>query len=201
MSTLPRKRIRTLTLIVLAAGICVVPAVRADVYTWVDVKGNVNVGNLEPPEGARILGVTRENPVAKAQADAAREAARQNEVKALAERVAELESKTEAAFNVPPPASYGPPPAYAPPMAPPQVTVVVMPAAQPDETAAYAPYGCAWIGCAWAPFGYPVFVTAPPRRHRDFGHPSHPIHAPPRFTPPAVTMPVASQPPNRPLRG
>jgi hypothetical protein len=191
------------------AAACVASAADADVYTWVDAKGNVNVGNLQPPEGARIVGVTRENPEAKAQAEAAREAARQSEVKALAERVAELESKARAAFDAPPAVTYAPAPvSYAPPPQPPQVNVVVMPAAQPDETASYAPYGCAWVGCAtpWWPYAYPtaIFVAPSHGRHRDF-HPSHPIRmprvTPPRVAAPPLKMPVATQLAPRGFRG
>jgi len=189
--------------IVLVAGLAFGALAHADVYTWVDAKGNTNVGNVEPPEGARILSVTRENPQAKAQAEAAREAARQSEVNRLAERVAELESRTEAAFNAPPPVTYAPPLSYAAPAPPPQVNVVVLPPAQPDPTAAYAQYGCAWVGCAtsWWPYGYPAafFVTSP--RGRDFHRPSHPIRTPPRVTPPSMRMPMAVRASGRATHG
>jgi hypothetical protein len=195
MTTHPGKRMAALPAIVLAV-LLVAPAADADVYTWVDAKGNVNVSNLEPPEGARILGVTRENPAAKAQAEAAREAARQGEVKALAERVAELESKTEAAFNAPPPVAYPPPVPYAPPPPAPQYNVIVMPPEQPDYASAYASYGCAWVGCytAWPPLFYPaaVFFTNQRDHHHDFHRPRHVVPTPPHGMPPAPKMPVAA---------
>ena len=197
------RSVLTATLVVAAA--CCARVADADVYTWVDAKGNVNIGNLQPPEGARIVGVTRENPQAKAQAAAAREAARQDEVKALAQRVAELENKAQAAFDAPPPVVYAPAPVSYAPAPQPQVNVVVMPAPQPDETAAYAPYGCAWVGCpTWFPYAYPtaIFVAPSHGHHHDFHRPSHPIRAtPPRVTRPSPRIPMANQSAGRGLRG
>ena len=35
---------------------------RADIYTWTDAKGTVNVSNVAPPEGTRITRVVQESP-------------------------------------------------------------------------------------------------------------------------------------------
>ena len=49
----------------------------ADIYTWVDPTGRVNVSNLPPPEGVRVTSVTLEIPQKVAvRTDAARDAAR-----------------------------------------------------------------------------------------------------------------------------
>jgi hypothetical protein len=184
----------------LAAGLLASPLAGADVYTWVDAKGNVNVGNLKPPEGARILGVTRENPAVKAQSDAAREAARQDEINTLTRRIAELENKAQAAFDAPPPVPYAPAPAYSPPAPAPQynINVTVVPGQGPDYAAAFAPYGCAWAGCAtWFPFAYPIAViaTTPHDVHRHRGGvrpPGFPSPPPGGMSRPPVDM---SRPP------
>jgi len=136
------------------AGLLWIATAWADVYTWVDGKGNVNVSNLKPPEGARVTSVAREDPEAAARAEAARTAAREAEVRKLADRVAELErSADDPARGVPPPYPVAPP-------APPQLTqfvVTVMPpeAPQPDygPYGAYAPYAsCGGFDC-YAPWG------------------------------------------------
>lgn len=172
-----------LTALALAAACCAALPAHADVYTWVDAKGNVNVGNLEPPQGARVLSVSRENPDARARAQAAREAAQQAEMKALAERVAELE-KTSRPPDAPPPVVYQPMPVAAPPP-PPQVNVVVVPSPPPQQVAPVADYGCAWVGCA-VPFVYPFVFFGSPRHGRH----DHGMH---RFDPPHERrMPVTS---------
>ena len=98
-------------------------AAAADVYTWVDVHGNVNVSNLAPPAGARVTSVAHESADVIARAEAARKAAQDAEVKALADRVAELERAAEQPMRGPPPVLVaGPPSGYgAPP--PPQYAV------------------------------------------------------------------------------
>lgn len=163
MATAGSARAGALACAVLATTLGVVSPVRADVYTWVDPAGNVNLSNLEPPQGARILRVTHDSAPAKARDDAAYDAAQQARIVALSQRIADLEKRAEAAAGAaPPPVVYAAAPAIA--RAPPQVNVVVVPAttaldATPD-------YGCAWVGCAlpWASFAYPaaVFFTAKP---------------------------------------
>lgn len=87
---------------VVASAVLIVAAfaaatARADIYTWVDANGVVNVSNLRPPAGAEVTHVTIEKPQAPpSRADAAREAARQAELQALNDRVRELEGAREA---------------------------------------------------------------------------------------------------------
>ena len=97
----------------------------ADIYTWVDASGSINVSNLAPPDGVRVVSVVHESaPAIAARAEAAREAARQAEGQALAERVRQLEDIELAKGQAPLPADYRaiPPPVIqyvlAPPPAP-----------------------------------------------------------------------------------
>ena len=67
-------------------------AAHAEIYTWVDRSGMVNLSNLAPPEGVRVTRVTHEPaPRTATASEAAREAARQTELQALADRARELE--------------------------------------------------------------------------------------------------------------
>ena len=158
-------------------------AAAADVYTWVDASGNVNVSNLAPPAGARVTNVAHENPAAIARAEAARAAAHEAEVRALADRVDELERVADAAARMPPPAY--PLPAAPPP---PQYTVTVMPPDVPEPLASSYWAGCTAWDC-WQPgwpgwYAAPVVVLSPPltrgrSRHRPHGGPQHGAGAPP----------------------
>ena len=94
----------------------------ADTYTWTDASGRVNVSNMPPPEGSRVTHVVHESaPKVAPPSDSYREAARQAEVLALADRVRQLEREVEIARQPPPPqyaVAPAPPPvqyAYAPP--------------------------------------------------------------------------------------
>src|SRR5713101_9363520 len=81
---------------VVAATFGLRPA-RADVYTWVDAFGGVNVSNLAPPEGARITKVVpASSQKTTTRDDEAREAARDAEVQALTKRVRQLEDQVES---------------------------------------------------------------------------------------------------------
>ena len=76
---------------VLACTLGLQPAY-ADLYTWVDASGGVNVSNLTPPEGVRITKViVASAPKTATRNDWAREAARDAEVQALTKRVRQLE--------------------------------------------------------------------------------------------------------------
>ena len=173
--------------IVAFAGAFASTAALADIYTWVDASGNLNLSNQEPPKGARITNVVRESPEAKASADAARAAAQREELRALNERVGQLERDLETAKNAPPPP---PPGAYAPAVAalPPtfvaQTIVVPSAPAYAPPAPAYADCWDAWGSCAWPGlFGfYPsgVVVLNAPRRER-----IPPIHREPHPRPPA----------------
>jgi len=144
----------------LAAG-----AANADVYTWTDESGMLNVSNLAPPEGAKVAKIVHESPRATPPPSAPPpDAAPPIEFQTLALRVRQLEYEVELARRQPPPmdfAAYAPPPVqYAPPMM------------QYSEAPPQPSYGCdaAWNGCfgAWG-LGYPatVVVLEPPgsRRH------------------------------------
>ena len=95
----------------LAAGVAL-----ADVYTWVDPSGNLNVSNLTPPAGGRVARVTHESAEVIARAEALRKSAEEREMRALSARVAQLERAAEKACAAPPPASL--PPEYDGPPAP-----------------------------------------------------------------------------------
>src|SRR6478672_6987900 len=73
----------------------------ADIYTWTDAGGRVNISNLAPPEGARVTSVLHEAP--KPARSQAVETAPQPDVRALAERVMQLESELDLARRQPPP--------------------------------------------------------------------------------------------------
>ena len=87
----------------LIAGACALPLAHADIYTWTDDKGRVNISNVEPPAGAHVTSVLRESKEMKAANEAARAAAlerlREAEVQALAERVRQLQAEVEAAIG------------------------------------------------------------------------------------------------------
>jgi len=142
----------------------------ADVYTWVDARGNVNVSNLTPPAGSRVTAVAHENPAAIARAEAARMAAHAAEVLALSDRVAELERAAAQPFRAPPPPFYAPLPP-APPVAPqPQYTISTSP---PAGEEAPSTYGCAWVGCPLllgpALYGAPIIIASNPLNRRGRG--------------------------------
>jgi hypothetical protein len=153
----------------------------ADIYTWVDASGSINVSNLAPPDGVRVASVLHESaPAIAARAEAAREAAHLAEVQALAARVRQLEDIELGKSQAPPPADY-----RAIPLPPPAVIqyVVVPPPAPYANPAPPAPanVGCdpAWIDCGlWGiPGIYPtsVFLLRAPNFR-----PFHPGHHPAR---------------------
>ena len=183
----------------------------ADIYTWVDASGNTNVSNLAPPDGVKVTNVQRAlPPEIVAREDAAREAARQAETRALAERVRQLESD----------AARGPPPDYRPPMAPPPVIQYIVEAPQPPMQQSveitspayggygYGGYGCdpSWFGCWW-PGLYPASVIVVGASNPHHNHPIQHGHnvtgprLPPPFGPPLVPnfgpQPKMAAPPMR----
>jgi len=149
---------------------------RADIYTWTDAKGTVNISNVAPPEGTHITKVVQESPpeVIEARAAAAA-AAREAEVQMLAARVRQLEFEAEMARRQPPMVMYAPPPT------PPSVVQYVMNVAPPQGSYGPNGYGCdgSWGDCGPG-FGYgfyppavfvvgtPLFRARPPfqRGHR-----------------------------------
>jgi hypothetical protein len=171
---------------VLLAGACAVAPAHADIYTWIDDKGRVNVTNLEPPEGARVTSVLRETKAMKEANEAAREAAREREkealreaeVRALAERVRQLQAEVEAAKHPAPVAVAQAPQyvaytgAYPGEWAPPPVQYNVI-NASPVMDGGSNGGGCysGWPDCQFGwypgyyPAYYPVNVVLPRDRH------------------------------------
>jgi hypothetical protein len=157
---------------VMGSALCVSGA-RADIYTWTDAGGRVNISNLEPPEGVRVTSVLRETPKPVATQQLSVASTPQPDVQALAERVRQLEWEAELAKRQPPP------PTVIYVAAPPQQPVVQYPVQYPyvpePAPAGYGygyGYGCdpSRIGCgfSWPSFGYPVgvVVLTTPRLHR-----------------------------------
>jgi len=135
-------------LLVAAAMMLSMSPAYADIYTWVDASGALNVSNLTPPDGARVIKVVHSSddaPASKA------------DTQALADRVRQLEDQIDMARQQPPPIAY-PPPAppvvYAPP-APPVVQYIFAP--QPP-TVQYvtneAPVASPWCDATWSDCGY-----------------------------------------------
>ena len=141
----------------------------ADIFTWTDASGRINVSNLDPPAGVHVTSVLREKPVKPSDA-VRREDLRHAEVMALEERVRQLQDDVEAARQqavqqqVAPRVVYNavtspPAPSYAPQMA---YSYAEPPGVQ---------YGCdpSWAGCS---LGWPqAFLTTTvvvrnPRLHR-----------------------------------
>lgn len=165
-----------------ALCICVPPIAQADIYTWTDATGRLNVSNVAPPEGVRVAHVTRE-AAPKSQSAAARETTREIEVRALADRIKQLEQEVDAAKSAssalpaPPPVAAAPPPVV--------VTVPVWNYVAPsvaDATYAQPSYSGCDFNCApvWTSFYWPapVIVGKPSFRR------PHPYHqAPARPTP------------------
>ena len=175
---------------ILAATFGLQPA-HADIYTWVDASGSINVSNLAPPDGVRVASVMHESaPAIAARAEAAREAARQAEVQALAERVRQLEDIELAKGQAPPPADYR---AIPPPPAVIQYVVVPPPAPYAVNPAPPANTGCdpGWIDCGlWGiPGFYPtsvVVLRAPNFRHFHPGRGGHQIAVQPPMRAPGT---------------
>lgn len=165
----------------------------ADIYTWVDSSGKLNVSNRQPPEGARITNVYREDPAVRATAETARATAQAEELRALNERVAQLERDLDAANERTAPA----PVVYAPPMpAPaPYPSVVAQTIVLPSPPA-YGDCADPWGNCFYpGGFGfYPsgvVVLGAPVTRRFDSIHRGHRGHVPPpaKFPLPVGTLP------------
>ena len=151
------------------------PVASADVYTWTDTKGVVNVSNLAPPDDARVEKVVHDvaravvpppAPVLMPVVDPLAQA----EVQTLATRVRQLEYEVDfARRQAAAPFDY----ASLPP--PPVMQYAPEPQVQPN-------YGCdpSWFGCSgFAYGGYPasVVVLAAPnfRRHFPIRNNHHPI--------------------------
>jgi hypothetical protein len=93
----------------------------AEIYGWVDPSGGVTYSNLPPPGNARVIEVIPDTPAPSPQQEAAAEAAHASEMKALNDRVEQVERELRASRMEAPPypvsaaPQYGPPPDYGPP--------------------------------------------------------------------------------------
>ncbi len=132
----------------------------ADIYTWVDASGSINVSNLTPPEGAHVLKVVHESA---AQVASPADAARQADVQALAQRVLQLEGELAAVQYTPPAA-----PPYIVMQAPPVVQYFIDVAPPQVQYNSAGQPGCdpGWGDCGnwWNTGFYPagvVFVQTP----------------------------------------
>jgi len=184
-------------LLVVVGGLVAGP-VSADVYTWIDAAGTTHVSNVSPPAGARVVSTTRENPAAIARAEALHKADQDAQVRALSDRVAELERAVEQAERAPPPAVFAAPAAYAPPPA--QFTVSTPADTQPEDVAPPFTLGCAWVGCPLGFYPGPIVVVSrgfegrrnfAQRKHGStFAGPRHRSMTPPRVPAPAHARPM-----------
>lgn len=172
----------------------------ANIYTWVDTKGIVNVSNLPPPDGAKLLGNTPDPPTDPARDAALREAARQAEVQALAERVQQLQRDLDQTRRD---AAAAAAPAVNPP-APVVVYVAPSPAVSLEVPVQFVQpaSGCDYgFNCGFWPgvgYYYPAYTvaSAPPRHRGGYRYP-------PLFGGPGIGMPptVGGQPPRKPPPG
>jgi hypothetical protein len=173
---------------------CASTLAHADIYTWTDGKGRVNISNIEPPDGTRVTSVLRENKALIAANEAAREAAREKakealrdaEVQALAERVRQLQAEVDVAKRPAPVLAAMSAPAYVPytgDFAPPPVQYNLI-NASPVMGGGGGPGGGCYSGWPDCQFGwysgfypgyYPVSVVVPRDRHFHRDHlPAHP---------------------------
>ena len=195
-------RIRRLAWVIVLAGLPAATPAEADIYTWVDASGNLNLSNLAPPEGSRVTQVFREDPALRASAEAAHAATQREELRALSERVTQLERDLDAASH---PAA---PPVVYPPAAPAQVVYEqATPAPVPypyavaqtivaPATPGYADCSSPWASCMspgyFAYYPSSIVVVSAPARHR-----AHPFRRPQRAASPALPhfpMPVGALP-------
>jgi Domain of unknown function (DUF4124) len=162
-------RFLRVTVPALLAATVGLPLARADIYTWVDASGAVNVSNLAPPDSAHVTSVIH----ASAPPAVSRDAAKQAEVQALSDRVRQLEDEVQfASRQAPPQVEY-----RAVPAPPPVIQYVINqappPVQYPVNAAPPAYNGCdaMWSECGlWqGPVIYPtsvILLRAPNVRHR-----------------------------------
>jgi hypothetical protein len=167
-----------------------VPLAHADIFTWVDASGTVNVSNLDPPSGVVVTNVVHESPP--------KPAARDAQVQALAARVRQLEEEADVAKRqAPAPVAYqgaAPPPVeqYAEDWGPPPAQYSYSEA--PPASPACDP---AWMNCGlwFGPGIYPanVYVLRAPAFRR-----FHPVRVEHHLSQHPMHPPVAGQHPMHP---
>lgn len=170
-------RVHAVMLVTIVAGTLYPLSARADMYVWIDKAGVTNVSNLSPPDGVRIVSVTRAVPKDPAQDAALREAAREAELRALNDRVQQLQAEVEQVRRDPPPTIVVPQPQPSPPPPAPYVVVVSAPAAPAWQPGAGCDY--AWGNCGFGvwPGFYPASIVVVRDRHFRHHRPGH--HAQP----------------------
>src|SRR5215471_6583639 len=131
-----------------------IPVARADIYTWTDANGRVNISNLAPPDGVQVTSVVRETPKPLVPMQFAAPSPPQQDVQVLSDRVRQLELEVELARRqapaVAPTIIYANVPAQQPPA---QYSYAPEPAPSYGYGYGYGGYGCdpSWFGCG---FGY-----------------------------------------------
>ncbi len=182
---------RTLAAAIALSAAAGAPA-RADIYTWLDEKGTLNVSNLEPPPGVTVTHVDRSLPQKSPPSAPARDeaiAALSDRVAALQDEIARRDATARVVYMAPPEeppaaasAAYDMAAAYPP--APIQQWISIYGTAPPP-----ASYGCdpSWWGCSsgWVSFGYPGVIVVPAAPHRG-------IPRPPHGRPPRPGKPIAA---------
>jgi len=165
---------RLLGILLFGTGMLVTAPASADVYTWVDASGVTNVSNLPPPEsvkGASVVRSAPKDPIREAQL---REAAREAEVRALNERVQQLQADVVRSRQEPAPAV--PPIQIVTPQPAPYVIVVAPPAPAYPEPVAGCNWGWGNCGYGFWPGFYPSGVVVLNDRHSHSRHHPHRPH-------------------------
>lgn len=166
MKTNPR--IRQFAWALAFTGAFALRCAHADIYTWVDSAGKLNLSNQAPPEGTRITNVFREDPAVRAGAEAARAAAERDALRALNERVKQLEQDLDAAKRTEPaPVVYVPAPAPAPAPYPSiMAQAIVAPAAPPIYANCNDPWGSCFSPGSFGFYPGGIVVLNAPAKHR-----------------------------------
>jgi Domain of unknown function (DUF4124) len=176
-------------LVGMVAGTLFPLSARPDMYVWTDNAGVMHVSNVPPPEAVRMVSVTRAVPKNPTQEAAFRDAAREAEVRALNERVQQLQAEVEQVRREPPPPvlqAQTPAPPYVIVVSPPPAPVYEQPVAGCDYRWGNCGFGFLWPGFL------PASVVVVGDRHFRHPHPIHHGHA--RL---AGRMNVPSSPPAR----
>lgn len=135
---------------------CGPPTAHADIYTWVDKNGTINVSNLAPPDDVEVKKIVKENPRSAAAPPATTaDVVPRADVEFLAARVQQLEQEVALAQRPPPP------PVVYPSLPPPPVQYTMVSADASVNVVPGPMYGCdpSFIGCGnWWGLGFPASV-------------------------------------------